>query len=149
MWHIGRMFDDLAFRQLEGGHAEDQVWFAGGWAVNTAYDPRGVGWQGAGMLAGYTAEEVACVPLMSADDLLAYYDQTREALAEAIAVLSEEALHESASGLPDDWWTCCRTTKVILMNAYEHAGEIKAMRAMWVRQHGPLDPMSVDWSALG
>lgn len=148
MWHIGRLLDHLWAQAFTCRPDEDQLWIANGWAGKTAYDPRGLGTFGWGILAGYSREEVARVPALSADDLLAYFDQTRDALRETLQAFPGQALHERAPDRPTDRWTAYRTAKLFLMNAYEHTGEIKALRSMWERQSGFTGRMGFDWGAF-
>ena len=74
LWHVSRALDLLKVRVLEGRAPEDELWQINGWATQTGYDPRGIGWSGAGNLSGYTQDEVAAVPILPADQLLAYFE---------------------------------------------------------------------------
>ncbi len=61
-------------RFLEQRQALAEQWHIQGWSSKTAYDPRGIGTGGLGILAGYTQEEVAAIPVLSAEELLAYLE---------------------------------------------------------------------------
>lgn len=145
MWHIGRLLDHLWAQALRDQPDEDQIWFANGWADRTAHDPRGLGSFGWGILAGYSQEEVAQVPALSASELITYLDQARDALRETLQSFPEEALHRRAPGRPWERWTAYRCVKLFVLNAFEHVGEIKALRAMWEREFGSAGPMVFDW----
>src|SRR3954451_15153743 len=80
VWHFSRWLDVLAVRLLQDRPAEEELWFSRGWAARAGYDPRGIGYRGYGVLTGYTLEEVAAIPALSATDLLAYHDQASEAI---------------------------------------------------------------------
>ena len=133
VWHFSRWFDLLAVRALENRPQEEEQWFTRGWAEQTGYDPRSIGYAGLGALTGYTQAEVAAVPELSADDLLTYLDQTSSALSQQIRALSVEALFQVVPGLtgkrtPYQW------VKPILMGATGHLGEIECLKAMRARQ---------------
>ena len=134
VWHVARLLDDLWTRAFDNRPAEDQVWMAGGWSTRTGYDPRGIGWHGSGMLFEYTRQEVDEVPILSADDLLAYFDQVNVALRASLEDMPDAALHRRAPRSPVESWTPYRIARLVLMNAYEHLGEIKALKAMWERK---------------
>ena len=74
VWHISRGLDVLKVRFLEQRPAEAEQWYTQGWARQTAYDPRGIGTGGLGILSGYTREEVSAIPVLSAEELLAYLE---------------------------------------------------------------------------
>jgi len=136
-WHIGRLLEDLWARILENRPAADQLWLANGWSARTGYDPRGRGWGGWGMLAGYTQAEVEEIPVLSADDLTAYFDEACEAFRMCLQSFPADAFDKRAPGALDkgpDTWTSYRCLKVYLMNGYEHIGEIRAFKAMYERQ---------------
>ncbi len=60
---------------LPGRSNKEESWLTRGWAERTGYNPPGVGEQGLGAVTGYTLQEVAEIPLLSAQELLEY--QTR------------------------------------------------------------------------
>jgi hypothetical protein len=133
LWHVARAFDVLNTRVLAQQPPEQELWQTAGWAARTGYDPRGIGYAGIGNLSGYTQVEVAAVPVLAADDLLAYFDQASSALRASLAALPAEMLHPPAELLPDQpppyiW------ARNFLMDAREHLGEIKAVKAMWERR---------------
>ncbi len=132
LWHLGRVADYVLTHRLEGRPAEEQRWFSGGWAEKTGYDPRGIGAGGMGILTGYTQEEVAVLPAISGDDLLAYHNAVYSALLEHLKALPEERLSEPVPGegnqRPYYFWF-----RVILLDATRHLGEMQALKAMWVR----------------
>src|SRR5260370_30284396 len=75
VWHYSRWLDLLVVRFLQNRSAGEEQWHTQGWATRTGYDPRGIGFAGLGAITGYTQEEVAAIPQMSGEELLAYLDQ--------------------------------------------------------------------------
>jgi hypothetical protein len=131
VWHVSRWFD-VATRVFQEKPAEDELWLTQGWAERTGYDPRGIGYRGLGALTGYTQQEVAAIPTLSAEDVLAYLDQASGALrAYLLALPSFEALHE-----PLPAWSEKvpvnkeQLLKTVFMGCTGHLGEIKALKAM-------------------
>jgi hypothetical protein len=135
-WHIARMFDILGVRLLEDRPAEEELWMARGWRDRTGYDTRGIAYGGFGALIGYTRAEVEEVPVLSADDLLSYFDQVREVLCITLNDLSADALNQVAPGWSQGPWTAYEWIRIVVFNSIEHLGEIKALAAMWERQAG-------------
>ncbi len=70
IWHMARIFDVFLTQQAMGRLAEEECWFLYGWAVQTGYDPRGIGQNGWGMLTGYTQVEVAAIPKLTREQML-------------------------------------------------------------------------------
>jgi DinB superfamily len=77
VWHFSRWLDLLTVRAFENRPPEEEQWHIRGWAKKTGYDPRGIGYQGFGVLADYTQKEVAEVPVLDANELITYLDQER------------------------------------------------------------------------
>jgi hypothetical protein len=133
VWHFSRWLDVLAVRLLQDRPAEEELWFARGWAARTGYDPRGIGYRGYGVLTGYTLAEVAALPALSAVDLLAYHDQASEAIQAQLQALPAGALHQPAPG-DETGETAYALVKDILLGSHRHLGEIDALHAMQARQ---------------
>ena len=133
LWHLGRVADLVLSHRLEGRPVEEQRWFSDGWAARTGYDPRGIGSNGMGILTGYSQAEVAALPSMSRDDLLAYHNAVYTALLGRLAETTEEALDGPIPGEGQQrsvyFWH-----RVILLDATRHLGEIQALKAMWGRR---------------
>jgi hypothetical protein len=132
IWHLGRVADFVLSHRLEGRAVEEQRWFCSGWAEKTGYDPRGIGAGGMGILTGYSQEEVAALPPMGGDDLLAYHHEAYTALLAHLADLPEEALDGPVPGEGQQrsvyfWY------RVVLLDAMRHLGEMQALKAMWER----------------
>ena len=138
VWHIGRLLDYLSERLLENRPAEAELWLTRGWCARTGYDPRGIGWNSTGALIGYSRAEVDDVPVLPADELLAYVDQAHEAVSATLKGFPANALYQLAPGCPDEAWTAYEWIRICLMNAFEHLGEIKAFVAMWERKARPI-----------
>lgn len=137
VWHISRTFDVFKVRLLEGKSPNEELWHLNGWRDKTGYDPRGTGWDGFGNLAGYTQDEVSQVPIMTAEDQLAYFDQVVTALINWVEATPEESLHQTSVGFPEEEMTAYGWLKFgILIDVREHIGEIKAIKAMWERRYG-------------
>jgi hypothetical protein len=140
VWHVCRALDVLKVKILENKPDQNQLWYCMGWASKTNYDPAGLGFGGFGNLSGYTLDQVKAVPALSASELLEYFDQVYEALNDYLANLKIEALEESPIGwpsiagipAPDNVYV---VIFMFLMDNREHLGEIKALKAMWSRNH--------------
>lgn len=135
LWHLGRVADFVLTHRLEGRPVEEQRWFSGGWAEKTGYDPRGIGSRGMGILTGYTQTEVAALPQMRGRDLLAYHDQVYQELQTYLQNLPERGLDAPVPG-EGDQRTSYFWSRVILLDATRHLGEIQALKAMYNRTIG-------------
>jgi hypothetical protein len=136
VWHVSRALDVLKVFILQDQPPENELWFTCGWAEKTGYNPLGLGDCGFGNLAGYTLAEAAAVPVLPLEDLLAYFDQACGALSVHLADLPNEAIDrpvEFAGGTAIPAYIFMRN---FLMDAREHLGEIKAIKAMWQRRCG-------------
>lgn len=134
IWHISRSYDVLKTRILEGQNPELELWHVNGWKQKTEYDPRGIGFAGFGNLTGYNLAEVNAIPSMSTQELLLYFDQCWQALLNFLIALPEIELMNLIlfEGVSFPAYVYIRG---FLMDAYEHLGEIKAIKAMYERQH--------------
>lgn len=133
-WHICRSIDLLKTRLVEGRSIDDEVWFSHGWKIKTGYNPKGIGWNASGNLAGYTLAEVKQVPILPSDDLLTYFDDVIYEMNVYLDQAGLDELHELAPGIKEpslsryDWiWS-------FLLDGIQHLGEIKAILAMYERQ---------------
>ncbi len=97
VWHMARVFDVFLNQHVQGKEATNEVWFSGGWAERTGYDPRGIGRDGWGSVNGYTREEVAAIPHLSREELLDYIDEVK---AEVSAFLARTSIEEL---LREEW----------------------------------------------
>lgn len=136
-WHICRSFDLFKVRFFESRTPEEELWHTRGWAAKTGYDPRGIGGRGQGNLYDYTREEVEAVPILSADDLLAYFDQVYEAMVAYLHDLPVEALYQPAASSPVEEYAVYNWLRNLLVDSLGHWGEIKAIKAMWERRMRP------------
>src|SRR5262249_21403459 len=98
VWHCARWLDVIGTQALRALPADQELWHTQGWAAHTGYDPRGHGQAGLGAITGYTWDEVLEIPALSADDLLAYLDQTVNALAAQVRAMTPEQLFSTAPG---------------------------------------------------
>jgi hypothetical protein len=138
VWHVCRALDVLKVKIIENRPHHDQLWYARGWASRTGYDPDGLGSGGFGNLAGYTLAQVRAVPLLSAGELLEYFDQVYEAINGYLENVKLEALEEPPAGWPASPGSSAPENiyvvlMMFLLDNREHLGEIKAIRAMWSR----------------
>jgi hypothetical protein len=126
VWHFARWLDVLAARVLTDGPVSAERWHADGWAARTGYDPTGIGYKGLGVVTGYSAEDVDAVPIMPAEDILAYLDQTIADLRAAVLSYPAGGLSTPVPGIgaPRSVYTA---VKPILYGSIGHAGEIAAL----------------------
>ncbi len=136
VWHISRGLDVLKVRFLEQQPALAEQWHTRGLAQKTGYDPRGIGTGGLGILTGYTQEEVAAIPQLTAEDLLAYLDQAAEALRQYLLSLPEGALAQTIVAMGESL-TAYQLIKGILLGCVGHLGEIEALKALHLRAAQP------------
>ncbi|GLV60969.1 hypothetical protein KDH_77870 [Dictyobacter sp. S3.2.2.5] len=131
VWHVGRWLDVTA-RLLQGQPAKQELWLTRGWAERTGYNPQGIGEQGLGAVTGYTLQEVAAIPPLSAQDLLLYLRQTSDALSTFLRSLpSSELLQEPLyPGAPR---TKQQLLQTVFLGTCGHMGEIEALKAMMRR----------------
>ncbi len=134
VWHVSRWLD-VVTRVFQEKPAEDELWLTRGWAERTGYHAQGIGYRGLGALTGYTQQEVAAIPALSAEDLLAYLDQASGALrAYLLSLPSFEALLQPVPGWGKETpVTKDQLLKVVFMGCAGHLGEIKALKAMMKR----------------
>lgn len=133
IWHIGRLLDYYLHQCILGLGAEDEIWQREGWAERSGYDPRGIGAKGAGILTGYTADEVARVPALDGADLAGYYGAVLAAVRGHIESLGDEGLQAPAAGEGAVEWSVYDWLRWPLMDNARHLGEIWAIRAIWER----------------
>ena len=129
VWHFARWMDILGARIMQDLPAEHEQWHTQGWADRTGYDPRGIGSRGFGAVTGYTLEEVAAIPALSAEELLTYLDQGFAVVRAQLSRLSSQALQEEkpgqgVEGTLFDW--------LVRLTAgfFGHLGEVAALKAM-------------------
>lgn len=138
VWHVCRALDVLKVKIMEDRPHQDQLWYARDWASKTGYDPAGLGIGGFGNLAGYTLDQVKEVPLLSAKELLEYFDQVYEALRGYLERMELDVLEEPPAGWPGGPGSSAPENiyvvlMMFLLDNREHLGEVKAIRAMWYR----------------
>ena len=128
-WHVIRWMDVLGTRILDDLPAEAEQWHVQGWADRTGYNPAGIGYAGLGTVTGYTLEEAADVPALSAEELLSYLSQAHGVVREQLTRMSDEELTQPIRG------TALKGTtygwlKVLTGGFFGHIGEIQALKAM-------------------
>ena len=132
VWHVARGIDLLLARALENRPAEEEQWHTRGWREQTGYDPRGIGFEGWGVITGYTQEEVKAIPHLSATELLTYLDQVCFATRDYLRALTPDALHQNTPFFGGTR-TRYRWVKGFLKGSLAHVGEIQAMIEMQKR----------------
>ncbi len=131
VWHFSRWLDVVG-RVLQGRSPAKELWLVRGWAERTGYNPHGIGEQGLGTVTGYTLQEVAAIPRLRAQDLLAYLDQVCETLGTFLRSLpSSEPLQQPV--YPGHSRTQQRLLQTVFMGSCGHMGEIEALKAMMKR----------------
>ncbi|MCP4538795.1 MAG: hypothetical protein GY832_16805 [Chloroflexi bacterium] len=134
VWHFSRAFDLLKVRVLENQLPDTELWYTQGWAAQTGYDPRGLGWGGFGNLAGYTRAQVKAIPILPADKLLEYFNQVYNALYGYLERMPSKALYQPAPGWTGEPQPAYLFIRNFMTDSREHLGEIKAIKAMWERK---------------
>lgn len=139
VWHYSRWLD-VAARVLREKPRDEELWLTRGWAERTGYNPHGRGFQGLGVLTGYTLQEVAAVPRLTAEELLTYLDQVCETLRTYVLSLPSldpllQPISDDSVRLPiqQDAPTKHQLLRTILMGSCGHVGEIEALSAMMKR----------------
>ncbi len=131
VWHFSRWLDVTA-RLMLGKSPGEELWLTRGWAERTGYNPQGIGKRGLGVVTGYTLQEVAEIPLLSAQELLIYLDQVCETLIRFLRALpSSEPLQRPI--FENDPLTKQQLLQEVLMGSCGHMGEIEALKAMMKR----------------
>ena len=136
VWHVARWMDVFGARILQDLPADQEQWHTQGWAEKTGYDPRGIGARGLGVITGYTLEEAAAVPRLSAGELLAYLAQAHRIVDEQLHAMPAEALYQPVPGQVVQG-TVYGWTKTLLKGFFGHVGEVQALKAMRERATAP------------
>ena len=134
IWHMARMFDVFLTRQAKGDPAEAECWFSLGFAAQTGYDPRGSGQNGWGMLTGYTQEEVAALPPLTQEQVLAYLNTVYDTVKAYLACTPEDKLLTPGAGF-EGKYTQYQCLQMPLLDNVRHLGEIYAIKASYDRRH--------------
>jgi hypothetical protein len=132
LWHMGRLFDVFLTQQVYGRPAGDECWFSQGWARRTGYDPRGIGRDGWGSVNDYTPDEVAAIPRLGVEQLLAYFDDVHAAVKTHLQNTPIDELLTAAAGF-EGRYSKYQCLQMALLDNARHLGEIYALKAMWER----------------
>ena len=130
LWHMGRLLDVFHSHLAMGDPSEAECWFRNGWALETGYDPRGLGREGWGSLNEYTPEEVAAIPRFTLEQVLGYLDDVYANLRESLQSTSWEVLAEAGAGF-DGHFTRYQIISMALMDNVRHLGEIRLIKSLW------------------
>lgn len=131
VWHFSRWLDVTA-RLLQGKSPGEELWLTRGWAERTSYNPQGKGSRGLGVVTGYTLQEVAEIPLLSAQELLLYLDQVCETLMLFLRTLPASELLQQPLA-ENDPLTKQQLLQQVFMGSCGHMGEIESLKAMMKR----------------
>jgi hypothetical protein len=115
-----------------GNPSGQERWITGGWAVQTGYDPRGIGRDGWGSVNDYGPTEVAAMPDFSLELLLNYLDEIYGLVQTYLQVTSMAELIRPAPGL-EGKYTCYQMLLMAVMDNVRHLGEIRLIKALWER----------------
>jgi len=137
VWHFTRWLDVISVRLLDGLTSDQEIWFAEGWARRTAYDPRGLGEGGLGVLTGYSIEEVLKIPRQSSALLLEYLEQVASRLQPQLLACNLSALYSDAPGVAVMDARAAVTgrkntygwIRLIILGSFQHLGEVAAIVA--------------------
>lgn len=133
LWHIARGMDFLATQVLQNQPSEAELWHTLGWAARTGYDPRGHGYEGWGVITGYTWAEVLAIPALTAADLLEYLDRASQALSAQVRALTPNTASQRVPHLMGGKLTRYRWVKEFYKGFQAHVGEIVAIQALMKR----------------
>ncbi len=136
IWHFSRIADMVANVILSDKEPSQQFWFTDGYAEKYDYNPLGKGIREWGILTGFTPEEMHEIPEISKEDTLAYFDKAFESVKTHIEGMNDEAFDAPISGAGGDrsayYWT-----RLIVVDATRHMGEIQALKTMWQHTFAP------------
>jgi hypothetical protein len=132
VWHMARIFDVFLTQQALGEPAESECWFRNGWVDLTGYDPRGLGQNGWGMVAGYSYEEMRAIPQLSRNQLLGYLDEVYDSVKGYLGTTKIDALLKHGAGF-NEKFSKYQCIQMALMDNVRHLGEIFALKARWDR----------------
>jgi hypothetical protein len=133
VWHMARIIDVFLTQQAIGDSEEEECWFRNGWAERTGYDPRGIGQNGWGMLAGFTQEEVTEIPKLKREQMLTHLNEVYDKVGAYISNTPMEKLQIPSSGF-DGRYSRYQCVQMALLDNVRHLGEIYALKARWDRE---------------
>ena len=130
VWHIARGMDFLVTRLMLQKGAEDEIWHTNGWRERSGYDPRGIGYDGWGVLTGYSWDEVLAIPRLGAPELMEYLEQSESALLRQLRTFTPETIHQPARAMLGGKLTYYRWVKEFYKGYQAHIGEIVAIKEL-------------------
>jgi len=141
VWHLGRWFDVLASRRISGALTQPERWYRDGWAEQTSYDPKGIGFLGLGTLTGYSVEEMLAVPALGSKVLTSYLSGAIIDIIDVIGDMTHDELHRPGpAGLPSPYQAVGST----IQGSFGHLGEIDCLVSLHHRldenPSGPTGP---------
>lgn len=132
VWHLGRVMDNVKTTRMDAADRSEELWHKNGWAEKYDYDPHGLGDGGTGILTGFSIEEMLAVPVMSRDDMLAYFDQCFDSIYDFLEKSTPEDLAEN---IPNSERSFFFWIKICIVDGTRHTGELLALRSMWERKN--------------
>ncbi|MDQ2951683.1 MAG: DinB family protein [Chloroflexota bacterium] len=133
IWHYTRWFDLFGTVSLVGGKIDDQHWFVDGWLKKTGYDPRGIGFEGLGLITGYTVAEMQAVPHLGAAELAEYHQAAMGSVLAALAN-NDAASLTGLLRIGTDEDTRFEQMLGLILGANRHLGEIDALVSLFSRR---------------
>ena len=133
LWHMGRLLDVFFTRQALGRLVENEVWFSGGWAETTGYDPSGIGRDGWGTLNEYTPNEISSIPRFTKQLLILYIDQVYENVIDYLQSTKISDLTKPCMGF-NGAYTKYQVITMAVMDNIRHKGEIRLIKSLWERK---------------
>jgi hypothetical protein len=139
VWHVARWLDVVGTRFFTSKPASAEVWHEAGWLRKTGYDPSGIGYQGLGVLTGYTPEQMRSVPALDGSSLAEYLRQSASRLIEQIGSLGARLFDQ----VPNIGVSPYQVIGATLQGGFGHVGEIDALVALGLRLTPlPKEPIS-------
>ena len=114
---------------------EKEIWFSGGWAKKTNYNPRGIGTYGWGMLTGYTPEEADSIPRMTPAILSSYFSAVVSTARGYLVATPMDELEREAPGL-DGTQTNWFWIRHPIFDMTRHVGEMLYIKGLWESKQG-------------
>ena len=120
VWHMARVEDGWMNR---GIRREPQVWNRDGWQEKLGLPEADNGF-------GYTAEQVANLPIFDLDELMNYYGSVRADALRLIDGLSNEDLEKVPNPQRNPDYTIANILSHLLIEEAEHVGQIAYLRGI-------------------
>ena len=134
-WHLARSLDLLTVRLMVGNSAENELWFRNGWRDRTGYDPTDIGYGGFGNLSGYAPSEVDEVPLLTTDELVAYFESAHDQFISWMRTIDDSVLGELSADMQHHEQTRYEWVRNFLNDGRETLGTMRTIKKLWASQY--------------